>query len=52
MKRITISAIIDIDCLITFIMSFVTGLILYLLLSSWVRRGNRWVTYLDIPRGQ
>jgi len=52
MKRITINAIVDIGCLITFIPSLVTGLILYLVLPSGGGRGNSWVTYLDIPRSQ
>ncbi len=52
MKRVTINAIVDIGCLITFILSLVTGLVLYLVLPSGGGRGNSWVTYLDIPRSQ
>lgn len=52
MRRVTVNAIIDIGCLITFILSLVTGLVLYLALPSGGGRGNSWVTYLDIPRFQ
>jgi hypothetical protein len=53
MKRVTINAIIDSGCLITFIPSLVTGLVLlYLVLPSGGGRGNSWVTYLGIARSQ
>lgn len=52
MKRVTINALVDIGCLITFILSLVTGLVLYFVLPSGGGRGNNWVTYLDIPRSQ
>jgi hypothetical protein len=52
MRRITINAIIDIGCLITFIASLLTGLVLYLVLPSGGGRGNSWVTYLNIPRSE
>ncbi len=40
MKRITINTIVDIGCLITFIPSLITGLVLYLGLPSGERRRN------------
>ncbi len=52
MKRITINAIIDIGCLITFIPSLISGLVLYLVLPSGGGRGNSYALYLDIPRFQ
>ena len=52
MKRVTINALIDIGCLITFILSLITGLVLYLFLPSGGGRGGNWVTYLGIPRSQ
>ncbi len=39
MKRITINALIDIGCLITFIPSLVSGLVLYLVLPEGGGRG-------------
>jgi hypothetical protein len=52
MKRITINAIIDIGCLITFIPSLISGLVLYLVLPSGGGRGNSYAVYLGIPRPQ
>jgi hypothetical protein len=52
MKRVTINAIIDIGCLITFIPSLITGLVLYLVLPSGSGRGGNWATYLGIARDQ
>ena len=52
MKKITINALIDIGCLITFIPSVVSGLVLYLVLPSGGGRGNGWELFLDIPRNQ
>jgi hypothetical protein len=52
MKRVTINAIIDIGCLITFIPSLVTGLVLYLVLPEGGGRGGGWATYLGIARNQ
>jgi len=51
MKRIMVNAIVDIGCLITFIPSVITGLVLYLILPEGSGRGN-WVTYLGITRNQ
>ena len=52
MKRVTINAIIDIGCLITFIPSIVTGLVLYLFLPEGGGRGSGLATYLGIARNQ
>ncbi len=52
MKRITINALVDIGCLITFIPSLITGLVLYFYLPSGGGRGGNWVTYLSISRSQ
>jgi hypothetical protein len=52
MKRITINALVDIGCLITFIPSLVSGLVLYLVLPEGGGRGSGWVTYLGISRNQ
>ncbi|MCK9630850.1 MAG: DUF4405 domain-containing protein [Methanoregula sp.] len=50
MKRVTINALVDIGCLITFILSLVTGLVLYFFLPSGAGRGGSWVTWMGIPR--
>ncbi len=52
MKRITINALVDIGCLITFIPSLISGLVLYLILPSGGGRGSGWSTYLGITRTQ
>ena len=52
MKRITINALVDIGCLITFIPSLVSGLVLYLVLPSGGGQGSGWSTYLSITRIQ
>ncbi|MEN6443797.1 MAG: DUF4405 domain-containing protein [Methanoregula sp.] len=52
MKRITVNTIIDIGCLLTFIPSLITGLVLYLVLPSGGGRGNGWSLYLGISRNQ
>ena len=52
MKRITINALIDIGCLITFIPSLISGLVLYLVLPSGGGRGSSWAMYLGITRNQ
>ncbi len=52
MKRITINALVDIGCLITFIPSLITGLVLYLVLPSGGGRGNSYSLYLGITRTQ
>lgn len=50
MKRITINAIVDICCLITFIPTLITGLVLYFYLPSGGGRGGNWVTWMGISR--
>lgn len=52
MKRTTLNALVDIGCLVTFIPSLVSGLVLYLVLPEGGGRGSGWVTYLGIPRNQ
>jgi hypothetical protein len=52
MKRITINALVDIGCLITFIPSLVSGLVLYLFLPEGGGRGSGWATYAGIARNQ
>jgi len=52
MKRITINAFVDIGCLITFIPSLITGLVLYFFLPSGGGRGGSWVTWMGISRSQ
>ncbi len=52
MKRFTVNSIIDIGCLVTFIPSLITGLVLYLVLPSGGGRGNSWSMYLGISRSQ
>ena len=50
MKRVTINALVDIGCLITFIPSLISGLVLYLYLPEG--RGAGWATYMGITRNQ
>lgn len=50
MKRITLNALVDIGCLITFIPSVLTGLILYFFLPSGGGRGGSWITWMGITR--
>jgi hypothetical protein len=50
MKRVTINALTDIGCLITFIPSLITGLVLYFFLPSGGGRGGSWVTWMGITR--
>ena len=52
MKRITINALVDIGCLITFIPSLVSGLVLYFMFPEGGGRGSGWVTYLGIAKNQ
>jgi hypothetical protein len=52
MKRVTINALVDIGCLIMFIPSLVSGLVLYLVLPEGGGRGSGWATYLGIARNQ
>lgn len=50
MKRVTLNAIVDIGCLITFLPSLLTGLVLYIYLPSGGGRGGSWVTWMNITR--
>jgi hypothetical protein len=52
MKRITINALVDIGCLIMFIPSLVSGLVLYFVLPSGGGRGSGWEVYLGVARNQ
>jgi len=52
MRRITINALIDTGCLITFIPSLISGLVLFFFLPSGGGRGGSWATYLGIARDQ
>jgi len=52
MKRITLNALVDIGCLITFIPSLISGLVLFLILPCGGGRGSGWEMYLGIPRNQ
>lgn len=52
MKRVTINALVDIGCLITFIPSLISGLVLFLFLPSGVGRGGNWASYLGLARDQ
>jgi Domain of unknown function (DUF4405) len=52
MRRITVNALVDIGCLLTFIPSFVSGVVLFLFLPSGGGRGGSWATYLGIARDQ
>ncbi|PKL66033.1 MAG: hypothetical protein CVV32_02275 [Methanomicrobiales archaeon HGW-Methanomicrobiales-3] len=50
MKRVTVNAIVDIGCIISFIPSLLTGLVLYLFLPSGGGRGSSWSTWMGITR--
>jgi hypothetical protein len=52
MKRVTTNALVDIGCLITFIPSLISGLVLYLVLPEGGGRGSGWAVYLGIVRNQ
>jgi len=52
MRRITINALVDIGCLLMFIPSLISGLVLYLALPSGGGRGSGWVAFLGIARNQ
>jgi hypothetical protein len=52
MKRVTMNALIDIGCLVTFIPSLISGLVLYLVLPEGGGRGSGGATYLGIARNQ
>ncbi|MDD4484539.1 MAG: DUF4405 domain-containing protein [Methanoregula sp.] len=50
MKRIAINALVDLGCLLTFIPTLVTGLVLYLYLPSGSGRGSSWSTWMGVSR--
>ena len=50
MKKITVNALVDIGCLITFVPSLATGIVLYHFLPSGGGRGGSWVTWMGIVR--
>lgn len=52
MKRITLNALIDIGCLITFIPSLISGMVLFLFLPSGGGRGGSLATWMGIARDQ
>lgn len=52
MKRITINALVDIGCLITFIPSLISGFVLYFVLPSGGGRGSGWVVFMGLARNQ
>jgi hypothetical protein len=52
MKKITVNAIVDIGCLVTFIPSLISGLVLYLVLPSGGGKGGGSESYLGIARDQ
>lgn len=52
MRRVTINALVDIGCLIMFITSLISELVLYLVLPESGGRGSGWTTYLGIARNQ
>ena len=50
MKRVTINALVDLGCLVTFIPMLFTGLVLYIFLPSGGGRGGSWVTWMGVTR--
>jgi hypothetical protein len=50
MRKITINALVDIGCLVTFIPSLISGIILYMVLPSGGGRGGGSGVYLGIAR--
>ncbi|MGB9175744.1 MAG: DUF4405 domain-containing protein [Methanoregula sp.] len=50
MNRVTINALVDIGCLITFIPSLISGLVLFFFLPSGGGRGGSGATCLGIAR--
>ena len=51
MKSRTVNALVDLGCLIAFVPSLISGLVLYLFLPEGGFRSG-WATYLGIPRNQ
>lgn len=52
MKRITLNALVDIGCLIMFIPSLISGVVLYFLLPSGSGQGSGRLLYLGVARNQ
>jgi hypothetical protein len=52
MKRITINALVDIGCLITFIPSLISGLVLYFVFPEGGGRGSGWIASMGIAKNQ
>ena len=52
MKRILLNALVDIGCLVAFIPSLLSGLVLYLFLPSGGGRRSVGIAFLGIPRSQ
>jgi len=52
MKRVTLNALIDIGCFVTFIPSLISGLVLFLILPSGGGRGTGWALWMGIARNQ
>lgn len=52
MKRMTINALVDIGCLLMFVPSLISGLVLYLVLPSGGGRGGGWAIFFGIARNQ
>ena len=52
MRKITVNALVDISCLVTFIPALVSGLVLYLVLPSGGGRGGGSGAYFGIARDQ
>jgi|GEM_PF-684652 len=50
LRRVTLNALVDIGCVITFIPSLITGLVLYFFLPSGGGRGGSWVTWMGVTR--
>jgi hypothetical protein len=52
MRKITVNIVVDIGCLVTFIPSLISGLVLFLILPSGSGRGPGPGVYLGITRDQ
>ncbi|MCK9590859.1 MAG: DUF4405 domain-containing protein [Methanoregula sp.] len=52
MRRITINALVDIGCLIMFIPSLVSGLVLYLVYPEGGGQSSGWILFMGIAKNQ
>lgn len=50
MNRVTVNTLVDIGCLITFIPSLISGLVLYFFLPSGGGKGGSLITWMGITR--